>query len=276
MEPNILDVRGLYVSVGDKEIIKGVDLRIKKGEVHVLFGPNGSGKSTLLGAIMQLPGYTVTGGNIRIHDTDTVSLTTDAIANLGVGISFQHPPKIPGVTLKRFLQAINHSTDLGQEVMELNLEEFIERDINVGFSGGELKRAEILKLYAQNPDLILIDEPESGVDIENIAVISKAINKILQRNTLNKKSALIITHTGHILNYIQGDIGHIFIDGKIVYTGEPSVIMETIKKRGFKESVSFFEEEKENKWEREHWIQGLWKRLKTLPLVRQALNQPPF
>lgn len=276
VKPYILDITGLHVSVADKEIIKGVDLRIKQGEVHVLFGPNGSGKSTLLGAIMQLPGYSVTEGSIRIHGTDTHALTTDAIANLGVGISFQHPPKIPGITLKRFLQAINRSSDLAIEVMELDLEAFIERDINVGFSGGELKRAEILKLYAQNPDLILIDEPESGVDIENIAVISRAINKILQINTLNEKSALIITHTGHILNYIEGDVGHIFIDGKIVYTGEPAEIMETIKKRGFKESVLFLEEEKERKWDQTHWIQGLWKRLKTLPLVRQATNQPPF
>jgi len=276
METHILDIAGLHVSVADKEIIKGIDLTIKKGEVHLLFGPNGSGKSTLLSAIMQLPGYTVTAGNIRIDGTDTKSLTTDAVANLGVGISFQHPPKIPGITLKRFLQAINRSTDLAQEVIELDLEAFIERDINVGFSGGELKRAEILKLYAQNPDLILIDEPESGVDIENIAVISKAINKILRINTLNKKSALIITHTGHILNAIEGDVGHIFIDGKIVYTGDPATIMESIKKRGYKESVVFLQAEKEREWDEKHWIQGLWKRLKTLPLVRQATNQPPF
>ncbi len=276
METNLLDIADLHVTIGDKKIVQGVNLTIKKGEVHILFGPNGSGKSTLLCAIMQLPGYTISAGSIRVHGTDTGALSTDAIANLGVGISFQHPPKIPGITLKRFLQAINHSTDLAKEVFELNLEEFINRDINVGFSGGELKRAEILKLYAQNPDLILIDEPESGVDIENIAVIAKAINKILQKNTAKEKSALIITHTGHILNYIKGDIGHIFIDGKIIYTGDPATIMESIKTRGFKESVAFLKEEKEREWDEKHWIQGLWKHLKTLPLVKQATNQPPF
>jgi len=116
------------------------------------------------------------------------------------------------------------------------MENFLERELNVGFSGGELKRAEILKLYAQNPDLLLIDEPESGVDIENIAVISKAINKILQREipkNQRERSAIIITHTGHILNFIEADVGHVFMDGKIVCTGDPISIMEDIKKYGF-------------------------------------------
>ena len=108
-------------------------------------------------------------------------MTTDEIANMGIGMSFQHPPKIKGVTLQNFLNAINRSEDIDDEIRALSMENFLERELNVGFSGGELKRAEVLKLYAQSPDLLLIDEPESGVDIENIAVISKAINKILQK-----------------------------------------------------------------------------------------------
>jgi Fe-S cluster assembly ATP-binding protein len=224
-----------------KEIIKGLNLNVGKGEVHVIFGPNGSGKSTLLNAMMKLPGYSIDEGVIRIKSKSIRDMTTDEIANMGIGMSFQHPPKIKGVTLKNFLNAINRSEDLDNEIRALNMENFLERELNVGFSGGELKRAEVLKLYAQNPDLLLIDEPESGVDIENIAVISKAINKILQKEMpkkLRERSAIIITHTGHILNYINADIGHVFMDGKIVCTGNPTSIMEDIKKLGFSGCVA--------------------------------------
>jgi len=232
----MLEIAGLRVSVENKEIIKGMDLSVGKGEVHIIFGPNGSGKSTLLNAILQLPGYSIDAGEIRVKSKNIQDMTTDEIADLGIGMSFQHPPKIKGVTLRNFLNAINRSEDLDDEIRALSMEDFLERELNVGFSGGELKRAEVLKLYAQNPDLLLIDEPESGVDIENIAVISKAINKILQKETpmkLRERSALIITHTGHILNYIDADVGHVFMDGKIVCTGNPKAIMEDIEKLGF-------------------------------------------
>jgi Fe-S cluster assembly ATP-binding protein len=250
MDTTMLDVAALYVSVGEKEIVKGIDLTIKKGEVHVLFGPNGSGKSTLLCALMQLPGYTITSGQIRIHDTDTQGLTTDAVANLGVGISFQHPPRIKGVTLRHFLESINRCGDLDHALKALNMESFLDRELNVGFSGGELKRAEILKLYAQNPDLLLLDEPESGVDIENIALISSTINAMLQKESPLKSrehAALIITHTGHILNYVHADVGHVFMDGKIVCTGNPMDIMEDIKQHGFAGCVRCIKEEKERR-----------------------------
>ncbi len=249
MDANILEITDLHVAVGDKEIIRGVDLSIKKGEVHVLFGPNGSGKSTLLCAILKLPGYTITQGNVRVRGTDTVQLTTDEIANLGVGMSFQYPPKIKGVTLKRFLDTIGQGRDLNRSIAALNMEPFLERELNVGFSGGELKRAEILKLYAQSPDLLLIDEPESGVDIENIAVISRAINAMLQKDSpmaSRDRSALIITHTGNILNTIHADIGHVFMEGKIVCSGNPLDIMEDIKKDGFSGCVRCIENRKEN------------------------------
>ncbi|MBN2869618.1 MAG: ABC transporter ATP-binding protein [Campylobacterales bacterium] len=248
MNTTILDITNLHVSVGDKEIISGVDLTIKKGEVHVLFGPNGSGKSTLLCAILKLPGYIITEGSVRVHGTDTAELTTDAIANLGIGMSFQHPPQIKGVTLGRFLETINHGGDLSIPISELAMEAFLERELNVGFSGGELKRAEILKLYAQSPDLLLIDEPESGVDIENIAVISRAINAMLQKGSpmaSRERSALIITHTGTILNTIHADIGHVFMDGKIVCSGNPLDIMEDIKRDGFSGCVKCIENRKE-------------------------------
>lgn len=241
MATPVLEIKDLYVSVDLKKIIKDMNLSIGKGEIHVIFGPNGSGKSTLLNAMMKLPGYSIDQGEIKIKSKNIADLTTDQIANLGVGMSFQHPPKIKGVTLENFLNAINRSADLDSEIRELDMEKFLERELNVGFSGGELKRAEVLKLYAQNPDLLLIDEPESGVDIENIAVISKAINKILERDgkmKMHERSAIIITHTGHILNYIDADIGHVFMDGKIVCTGNPETIMEDIKKLGFSGCVA--------------------------------------
>jgi len=250
LDAPVLEITDLHVSVEKKEIIKGMNLSVGKGEVHVIFGPNGSGKSTLLNAILKLPGYTINSGEIRVKSQNIQHMSTDEIANLGIGMSFQHPPKIKGVTLRNFLNAINRSEDLEDEIRALNMENFLERELNVGFSGGELKRAEVLKLYAQAPDLLLIDEPESGVDIENIAVISKAINKILQKETpkkLRERSAIIITHTGHILNYINADIGHIFMDGKIVCTGNPRSLMEDIKNLGFSGCVACANELKDHK-----------------------------
>jgi Fe-S cluster assembly ATP-binding protein len=250
MDGPILNISDLYVSVNKKEIIKGMNLSVGKGEVHVIFGPNGSGKSTLLNTILKLPGYNIDSGVIQVKSNNIQELTTDEIANLGIGMSFQHPPKIKGVTLRNFLHAINRSEDLEDEIRALSMENFLERELNVGFSGGELKRAEVLKLYAQKPDLLLIDEPESGVDIENIAVISKAINKILQKEMpkeQRERSAIIITHTGHILNYIDADVGHVFMDGKIVCTGDPHSIMEDIKKLGFSGCVACRKESKDQR-----------------------------
>lgn len=248
MDVPVLKITDLHVSVEKKEIIKGLDLSVGKGEVHIIFGPNGSGKSTLLNAILKLPGYSIDSGEISVKSKNTQNMTTDEIANLGIGMSFQHPPKIKGVTLGNFLKAINRTEDLDDEIKALSMENFLERELNVGFSGGELKRAEVLKLYAQAPDLLLIDEPESGVDIENIAVISKAINKILQKETpmkLRERSAIIITHTGHILNYIDADVGHVFMDGKIVCTGNPKSIMEDIKNLGFSGCAACIKETKD-------------------------------
>lgn len=248
MDIPLLEIDDLHVSVENKKIIKGMDLNVKKGEVHVIFGPNGSGKSTLLNALLHLPGYHIDQGVIKVKSQNIEGMSTDQIANLGIGMSFQHPPKIKGVTLQNFLGAINRAKDLDEEISALNMTTFMQRELNVGFSGGELKRAEILKLYAQSPDLLLIDEPESGVDIENIAIISKAINKILQKETpmqLRERSAIIITHTGHILNYIQADIGHVFMDGKIVCTGNPQTIMDDIKKLGFSGCVECIKQHKD-------------------------------
>lgn len=243
----ILSIRSLDVAIGGKPVIRGVDLMIREGEVHVLFGPNGSGKSTLLSAIMRLPGYEITGGEILFKDRPIHTETPDAVARMGVGLSFQHPPAIHGVTLGRFLETIDRSDTLPHAVKMLKMESFLERELNTGFSGGELKRAEILKLYAQNPDLLLLDEPESGVDLENIATIAGAINQILEHNTplrLRKKSGLVITHTGHILDYINADVGHVFMDGKIVCSGTPKQLLQDIRKGGFKGCTACLKEQR--------------------------------
>ncbi len=247
MSTPILNIDSLYASIGEKVIIKGLNLTINEGEVHVLFGPNGSGKSTLLSTIMRLPGYTIDSGSIRFRGEPIQGKTTDGIARMGVGLSFQHPPTIHGVTLARFLETINRTETLPEAVSALRMESFGERELNSGFSGGELKRAEILKLYAQNPDLLLLDEPESGVDLENIAIIAGAINTILEKETpykLRKKSGLIITHTGHILDYVEADVGHVFMDGKIICSGNPKTLMQDIRERGFKGCVACLDEQR--------------------------------
>ena len=240
MKGSVLDISSLFVDIEQKQILKGVNLHIKEGEVHVLFGPNGSGKSTLLSTIMKLSGFKIESGTIEFKEQLINNLKTDEIARMGVGLSFQHPPSVHGVSVSKFLNKINRSNDLEEAIKELDLEDFLDRDLNSGFSGGELKRAEILKLYAQNPDLVLIDEPESGVDLENIAIIAKAINKILQYDQklkTRKKSALIITHTGHILDFVEADIGHIIIDGKIIFSGDPKDMLQKIKGHGFNGAI---------------------------------------
>lgn len=246
MSKQLLNISSLFVDVGAKEILKGLDLQIGEGEVHILFGPNGSGKSTLLSTIMQLSGFLIKKGTIEFKAELINSMKINEIAARGIALSFQHPPAVHGVSLWKFLHKINKSDNLEEEIKELDLEAFLIRDLNSGFSGGELKRAEILKLYAQNPQLVLIDEPESGVDLENIAIIAKAINKIIQHDkTLKKKSALIITHTGHILDYVEADKGHIIIDGKIVSSGNPKDMMVEIKKYGFSGIMKRLQEQKD-------------------------------
>lgn len=229
----MLRVEDLHVSVGGRSILQGLNLHIKPGETHVLFGPNGSGKSTLLGAIMGFDRYQVTSGKIFFKGEDITSLSVAERANLGIGLSFQRPPVIRGVSLGGLLQATARVQNNINEMAEpLNLIPFLERDVNHGFSGGEVKRSEMLQLLVQNPDFVLLDEPESGVDLENIAIIGDSINRLLQKDGYHKpvcsrreakesrqKAGLIITHTGYILDYVPADIGHVLYEGKLSCTG---------------------------------------------------------
>lgn len=245
----LLEVKDLHVSVGKKEILKGVDLQLKKGEVHAIFGPNGSGKTTLLNAIMGFAGYTVK-GRIFFNGKDITRLPVDERARLGIGMSFQRPPAIRGVKLRRLIEtsAKRNGGLLEEYAKGLNLTDFLEREVNVAFSGGEIKRAELLQLILQDPDLVFLDEPESGVDLENIVLIGEYTNHLLGRKrerhgekTMKelyrerRKSGLIITHTGHILDYVNVDVGYILMQGRITCQANPRDILFTIRECGFEE-----------------------------------------
>jgi Fe-S cluster assembly ATP-binding protein len=239
MKP-LLSISDLWVDVGGHSVLRGVDLHIPNGEVHILFGPNGSGKSTLLSAVMGLPGYHISRGTIEFRGKRIDGLAANEIAQLGIGLAFQHPPAIRGVPLETFIKAIDNSGTLDSGFKSLHLDGHRHRELNCGFSGGELKRSEILKLYAQSPELILLDEPESGVDLENLAIITTAINQILQKHhpfEIRRNGGLIISHAGFILNYVEANLGHIILDGRIVCSGDPRVMFEGIRKEGYQHCV---------------------------------------
>jgi len=247
----VLEIADLHVDVDNKPILRGVNLHIKPGETHVLFGPNGSGKSTLIGAIMGFGRYRITSGKIIFKGREVTSLPVHERAELGIGIAFQRPPVLRGVSLQDLLRisAGGRNNNLEATAKELNLESFLPRDVNYGFSGGEIKRSEMLQLLAQDPDLVLLDEPESGVDLENIVLIGQAINQLLQKDGLKgqersrreiktgrQKAGLIITHTGYILDYVPADVGHVLYEGKMSCSGiNPRELLGCIHKMGYGE-----------------------------------------
>ena len=242
MSDTILNVRQLSVGVEGKEILHDIDLEIKSGETHVLFGPNGSGKSTLLMAIMGFPRYQISKGNIIFKGRDITMLPMDERARLGIGISFQRPPVVRGVRTHDMVAAClrerGNEESISQLAEKAGLADFLDREINYGFSGGEIKRSEMMQLLSQNPDLALLDEPESGVDLVNIALIGELINELLEKNRRirdRRHAGLIITHTGHILDYVNARTGYVMFDGRIICEGDPHEILATIKEKGYEE-----------------------------------------
>lgn len=234
----MLELQDLAVTVEGREILNGIDLKIRSGETHVLFGPNGSGKTTLLMALMGFPRYRVTRGRIIFGGRDITTLSPDERARLGMGIMFQRPPTVRGVSLQQMVNICSRDDlDAGALAGEMNLDAFMDRDVNYGFSGGEIKRSELLQLQAQGPDLVLLDEPESGVDMENLQLVGKAIRRLLQKERVRRrsKSGLIITHTGYILDYVEADHGHVLCEGSIVCSGNPREQLEGIRRYGFEE-----------------------------------------
>lgn len=241
----LLEIIGLKVEVGGKEILHGINLSINPGETHVIYGPNGSGKTTLLMTIMGFPRYKITAGQIIFEGQDVTQASLDERARVGIGLSFQRPPIVRGVKTKDMVNACFHGKKNDETLIKLaekaNMTAFLERDINHGFSGGETKRSELLQLLAQSPDLVLLDEPESGVDLENIALIGELINELLGKTHPMRnrtRSGLIISHTGHILNYVNARTGYVMFEGRIICEGDPHEILETVKVKGYGECAS--------------------------------------
>jgi len=238
----MLDIKDLHVKVGDREVLHDINLHIGEGETHVLLGPNGSGKTTLLMTIMGYSQYVITEGKIIFKGEDVTRMKAHDRAKRGIGMLFQRPPTISGLKLGKLLTAISRTKDenIQELATSLHMDKFLERDINKGFSGGEIKRSEVLQLTIQNPDFIMLDEPESGVDIENISLIGNAIGSLLEKDkriVKRQKSGLIITHTGYILDYLETDRGHVMCDGQIKCHGNPREIMKDIKERGYRECL---------------------------------------
>jgi len=238
----MLEIKQLTVAVEDREILQDVNLNIGIGETHVLFGPNGSGKTTLLMAIMGFPRYQVTKGNIIFKGKDITGLPIDERARLGIGISFQRPPVVRGVKTRDMITAClkgrESEESIGQLAEKADLSDFLNREINYRFSGGEIKRSEMMQLLAQRPELALLDEPESGVDLVNIVLIGELINELLEKECpirFRKCTGLIITHTGHILDHVNARTGYVMLDGRIVCEGDPHEMLATIKEKGYAE-----------------------------------------
>jgi Fe-S cluster assembly ATP-binding protein len=236
----MLEIKDLAVSVEGKPILHDINLTIKTGETHVLFGPNGAGKSTLLSAIMGFPKYKITSGTIMFNGQDITQATLDERARLGIGISVQRPPVIRGVKtydmVAATLKASGNTAVIEKLAEKTDLLEFLERDINYGFSGGEIKRSELMQLLAQKPQLVLLDEPESGVDLVNISLIGKIINELLDKECPireRKNMGLIITHTGYILDYVTARTGYVMLNGCIGCEGDPREMLANIKEAGY-------------------------------------------
>ena len=240
----LLEIENLAVEVGGKRVLKDINLSIAEGETHVLLGPNGAGKSTLFLTILGFPQYNVVNGTIKFKGQDITNLSTAERVQLGIGVSFQTPPSIRGVSVRDLLKIESHQDmdeELNPRMKELAnqlkfSDEFLDRDVNFGFSGGEVKRSEILQLLAQMPDFTMFDEPDSGVDIENVELLASEIGTLLdkdkpQRNRV--RSGLLITHLGYILNFVSADKAHVLMDGKISCSGNPTEILEDIRKNGF-------------------------------------------
>jgi Fe-S cluster assembly ATP-binding protein len=239
----MLRTEDLWVSVGEQEILKGVDFSMNYGEINVLFGPNGAGKTSFMMTLMGFPRYKINRGRIIYKGVDITDKDIYERSKMGIGISFQRPPTVKGLSLKKLIEIISNSDINNEGIREkiemLNLANHLDRGINDGFSGGEMKRSELLQLMIQKPDLVLIDEPESGVDIENIALVGEAINLLLGKDKVKdkKRGAIIITHTGYILDFVNADKGYIIIDGRLICSGNPRDILAEVKRHGYRRCV---------------------------------------
>jgi len=240
----LLKIENLRASAGDAEILKGVDLTVNRGEIHALMGPNGSGKSTLANVLMGNPTFRVTGGTVTYKGEDiTAAMPTDRGA-AGMFLAFQHPEAIPGVSVIQFLrQALSNRTGTDLTVLELRLKvmdamkelgmesSFADRYLNEGFSGGERKRNEVLQMAVLQPELAIMDETDSGLDIDALRTVADGVNKL----ATPERGFLIITHYQRLLDYITPDVVHIFMDGRILESGGPE-LAEMLEEEGYESS----------------------------------------
>lgn len=243
-----LTIKNLHVAIGDKPVLRGVSLTIQPGEIHAIMGPNGSGKTTLAQVLAGHPSYIVTGGEIWFQGENIVALTPDKRARLGLFLAFQYPKEIPGVKLLTFLRAIYNTKQLAlnseykklsiakfkqlvQEKMQLLKidETFLERYLNTGFSGGEKKKADILQMALLKPGLAVLDETDSGLDVDALRVVCEGVNTLKAETNL---SVLMITHYNRILHYVIPDVVHVMIDGKIVRSGNKQFATE-VEEKGY-------------------------------------------
>ena len=241
----LIEIKDLHVSIAETEILKGIDLSIGEGEVHAIMGPNGSGKSTLANVIAGRPGYTVTSGDIVYKGRSILEATPEIRARAGIFLAFQYPVELPGVRTWQFLKSAIDAirNENGQEELKIRdfdklLEEkrqlvemdpdLVRRSVNEGFSGGEKKRNEILQLALLDPSLALLDETDSGLDIDALRIVSHGVNIFKSP----EKSVLIVTHYQRILDYITPDYVHVLVDGKIARSGDSRLAME-LEEKGY-------------------------------------------
>lgn len=237
----ILEIKNLHVEIENKEILKGISMKLELGKVNVLMGPNGSGKSTLANIIMGNPKYKITEGKILFNGEDITNLKPDERAKKGLFLSFQYPQEVSGVTMSNFLRTSLNTLNeqkisvmdfrdlLNEKLKLLNMpEEFAERYVNEGFSGGEKKKSEILQLLTLNPKLAILDETDSGLDIDALKTVSNGINTFMKED----KCILIITHYKRILEYITPDKLFIMLNGKIVKQGSKELV-DTLEEQGY-------------------------------------------
>ena len=229
----MLEIKNLHVSAGDKEILRGLNLHVATGEIHVILGPNGSGKSTLMNVILGHPKYQITGGKILFDGEDLTALKTFERARRGIFLSFQNPEEIPGITVENMLRTAKQAItgdkikilQFHKELLALMKElqinpEYAGRYMNVGFSGGEKKRNEILQLLTFKPKLALLDETDSGLDVDAVEIVSKGVAKFHNENN----SCIIITHNAQILKHLPVNHAHIFLNGRIVKSGGAELV----------------------------------------------------
>ncbi len=251
---NMLEIRDLQASVADKQILKGINLTVNAGEVHAIMGPNGSGKSTMSNVLVGHPGYTVTGGSVTFKGKDLLAMPAEDRSHEGLFLSFQYPVEIPGVSMTNFMRtAINEKrkyqglppmapTDFLKLIKEkrdlVKLDaKFMNRSVNEGFSGGEKKRNEIFQMAMLEPSLSILDETDSGLDIDALRIVADGVNRLKSPET----AVIVITHYQRLLDYIKPDIVHVLYQGRIIRTAGPQLALE-LEERGYDWVIKEFEE----------------------------------